>query len=80
MFKTKWQKKYEKVMELLDDEIKIASGMHDYYLHLYDDVERTEGQIRNDMCKRGGQWSMVDKFQGQLDVLCHLKRNIQNKI
>lgn len=75
-----FDKKYKKVLKMLDERIAFASEMHETYLHLNDGIERTDEDIRHDLLYRGGQWAKVDQYQAQLDVLCELRRQIRKEL
>ena len=75
-----FDKKYKKVLKILDEKIAFAAKMHDTYLHLNDGIERSDEDIRYDLLYRGGQWSKVDQYQAQLDALCELRRQIQKEL
>lgn len=76
-----FDKKYKKVLELLDNEISTARQMFEICL---EDASNTNGlseqQIYDESVLRRGKWSMVDKSIARLEGLCELKREILEKI
>jgi len=76
-----FDKKYKKVLELLDSKIEFTQQMFDLSLEeTRNNKGLTEEAIVNNMLYRTGKWSYVDKYLAKLEALCELRREIEREI
>jgi hypothetical protein len=74
-----FDKKYKKVMELLDNEIELAFMKHNVSLE-DTSKSKTDKEISDNFMLRSGKWNIVDKRFAALEALCELKRKIEKEI
>jgi hypothetical protein len=76
-----FDKKYNKVLELLDKKIEITQMMFDKYLKESENNEGlTDDEIYKKCLLRNGTQDYVDKYLDKLEALCELKREIKEEI
>ena len=74
-----FDKKYKKVLELLNKEIESAYELHE--ISLRDTAKsKTDKEIYDNFMLRNGKWNIVDRNFAALEALCNLRREIEKEI
>ena len=76
-----FDKKYKKVLELLDKKIEFTQQMFDLYLEKGSHTEGlTDQEIYNMAMLRNGNGWYVHMYLAKLEALCELKREINKEM
>ena len=76
-----FDKKYKKVMAMIDEESEIAYNMLHGLLTMYEPNDpRTGEEFMYDLTHRNGLYAKVDQYQARLDSLYELKRRIEREL
>jgi len=76
-----FNKKYKKVLELLEKKIETTNQL--FYQHLTESSnikKLSDKDIYDNAMIRGGQGWQTDKYLAKLEALCELKREIEKAI
>ena len=76
-----FDKKYKKVMAMLDEEIENVYNMHRALLNMYESFDPRIGEeFMFDLTHRNGRYAKLDQYQARLESLCELRRRIKREL